>query len=207
MATDNHAARFNRRTFDPGSSSGDGATLDTLRALGRSRARRYSRHEDACKDHQSCCGSTALRNLWLPECDDSTKGELTFVDIGCGDSADAAIASRLGFKVVAMDLFAPSCQWEGVTFQQVDVADGLPLPDGSVYALVSQAMIDLVEPESRGRLYQEVFRVLEPGGSFSQFGQSLSAGHGFDHRTEVERVRSVGFRAVQLWPNGFVVVK
>lgn len=192
---------FNRKAFDL-SISANWRSLATLRSQGSARRSRYEASDNQNNMHLLMnCGSSALRNLSLPEMPES-KDPLLYVDCGAGYSVDTEIAARFGYKAVGYDLFPDGC---GVV--KADVVESIPHESGSVYALTSQAMIDLVEVHERKQFYREVFRVLCAGGSFSQVGQSLHCGHGFDAAKELERVRTIGFRAIDVRPMGFVAVK
>lgn len=203
------ARKFDRLTFDPATCTIDKFSLDTLRSQGRARAYSYRNgygngiaRDGHDEHHRKCCSSTGLRQLHLMK----TSANRTFVDIGCGDSVDVLIAAGLGYDAHGVDLFPPSVSL-GDRFIQADVVERIPFPDGSVYAVLSQAMIDLVEPDARGGLYAEVLRVLEPNGVFSQIGVALHCGHGFKAADELSRARKAGFRAVNAQAFGFVAVK
>lgn len=151
--------------------------------------------------HRKCCSSSALENLALP-----TWGEgRIYLDVGCGDSPDRLIAAGLGYRAIGLDLFEPKNS-EG-EFLQADAAEGLPLESASVYAVTSQAMVDLISIAERQGYYSEIFRVLQPAGIFSQIGVRLANGHGFDNREEMILARAAGFRTVVAMTDGFVAVK
>jgi len=198
---------FNRKTFNPENAI-DRRSLDTLRTQGRSRAYNYENYHGRpsgkhyADDPVRCCGSTALRNLNLTRAEHGDR----FLDLGCGDSPDALIAKKLGYSVFAFDLF-PS-QLPATVFIQRDIIEDWPESEEGQIAVVScQAMIDLVAPDEREHLYRNVFKALRPDGLFSLYGVNLHCGHGYNNHVEIKRVRTVGFRAVDVKANGFVVIK
>jgi SAM-dependent methyltransferase len=196
---------FDRKVFNPATSDVDKRSLDTLRTQGRTRSYNYqtyfhSPHHES--DHIRCCGSTALRNLNLTR---AKRGD-RFLDLGCGDSPDALIAKNLGYSVFAFDLFLSQLPPE--TFIQRDIVEDWPQSENEQIAVVScQAMIDLVAPDEREKLYRNVLKALRPDGLFSLYGVNLHCGHGFNNHVEIARVRKIGFRAVDVKTNGFVVIK
>jgi SAM-dependent methyltransferase len=196
---------FDRRVFNPETSPADTASLRMLRTQGRTRLYNYqtyfssSRHEP---DHLRCCGSTALRNLNLSR---AKRGD-RFLDLGCGDSPDALIVKKLGYSVFAFDLF-PS-QLPDQVFIRRDIVEDWPESENEQIAVVScQAMIDLVVPDEREKLYRNVFKALRPDGLFSLYGINLHCGYGYNAHVEIQRIRQIGFRAVDVKSGGFVVIK
>lgn len=194
---------FDRKTFNLADAECS-RILGYLRSRGIARLRRFNDGRAHGYNHRSCCASSALNNLYLP----TPEKELTYLDIGCGDSPDVLIAAEVGYKAFGLDLFEPAADYgDKATFIKRDACEVLPFPDGSVWAITSQAMIDLVEIETRAALYADVMRVLVRGGTFSQVGVELTNGHGFNQADEVERVRQIGFRAVNPQAFGFLAVK
>lgn len=203
--------KFNRSTFNPAENDEHKKILTTLRAVGNGRRMQFATCQrlQAAKGeenfpHRNCCSSSALEYLKLPR----YSKEQTYLDIGCGESPDRLIAAGMGYKAIGVDLFAPAHLVVGENeFIKADAVDGIPLPDGSVYAATSQAMIDLIPIDERLTFYSEVFRVMAQAGAFSQVGAVLVNGYGFDNKDEVERVRQAGFRSVSRRAYGFLVVK
>ena len=194
---------FDRKKFNP-ENIVDKRSLDTLRSQGRSRLYSFNTYSNARHDpvHYYCCGSTALKNLNLTR---AKRGDV-FYDLGCGDSPDVLIAKKLGYSGFGFDLFESRLSVQD--FIQRDIVDDWPEATDSTIAVIScQAMIDLVVPDERERLYRNVFKALRPDGLFSLYGVNLHCGHGYNAHVEIQRVRKVGFRAVDVKSNGFVVIK
>lgn len=195
---------FDRKTFNPDDPV-DKRSLDTLRTQGRSRFYAFNTYRSDRHDlssHYRCCGSTALRNLRLTR---AKRGDM-FLDLGCGDSPDSLIAKKLGYSVMAFDLF--DSQLPSHVFIKRDIVEDWPESQNGTFAVINcQAMIDLVAPDERERLYRNVFNGLRPSGLFSLYGVNLHCGYGFNSHVEIQRVRNVGFRAVDVKANGFVVIK
>jgi hypothetical protein len=205
---------FDRKTFDPIGNDDHKRILSNLRSRGIGRKMQF----ESCRSlqekagdsprrdetHRKCCASSALKHLALPQ---SSEGRV-YLDVGCGDSPDRLIARSMGFISYGLDLFAPThLEQDGGQFIKADAVEHIPLANESVYAITSQAMIDLIETDSRLLFYQQVYRVLIAGGAFSQVGVELVNGYGFHYQDEAERVRLAGFRAVSPIPFGFVAVK
>lgn len=147
--------------------------------------------------------STALK--WAI---DSNIKSGTFIDLGCGDSADCLVMAKLGFDSYGLDVIAPSKEYEPDcgTFLNSDVSSRIPFPDRSIDIAVSQAMIDLIAPSARTRFLKEVYRTLKPGGIFSCLIVWLQTGYGFDYKEEIARARSV-FPSIELKPAGYLATK
>lgn len=190
--------RFDRKTFSvevENYGTGHATIVRRLRVVGHARRAWYSKrrggglHDD---NHRFCCSSRALRAINL-----ATRERGVFLDLGCGDSADAAIARELGFKAVGLDLFEPSPYEvhpsDVAPFILADVADAIPFRDGSVDIVVSQAMVDLIEPEARPRFYSEVYRVLKVGGLFALNPVHLVNGYGVVRADEKRLCARPGF--------------
>lgn len=201
-------APFDRKTFNPNECTSDKKSLDVLRTQGRTRLYGYENWHPRNSDRHSvddparCCGSTALKNLHLTR---AKRGDV-FLDLGCGDSPDALIAKKYGYSALAFDLF--ESQLPSSVFIQHDIVEDWPKSQKGQIAIVScQAMIDLVTPDERERLYRNVFNGLRDDGLFSLYGVNLHCGYGFNAHVEIQRIRKIGFRAVDVKPNGFVVIK
>lgn len=190
--------QFDRKTFDP---DAQWRELGTLRNQGHTRAVKFDNLKSllAPTDLVEQCGSTALKQLALQPAMEAPK----FVDAGCGLSPDAALAQLLGYESIGVDLFPPS-----KAIRQADVVESLSFDDDSIAVVVSQAVIDLIEPENRMRFYTNVAKALLLNGLFSQYGCALFHGYGFSNATEVARLRELNlFRAVDIRESGFVAIK
>ena len=207
--------RFNRHTFDPVGNYEDRERLRQLRQRGYSRrhAYSYSKKESgfftAFNRHASSGPMAVLNRLAM-----TGRYQGTFLDIGCGDSADAIIATALGYKGLGLDLFPPrekdgngrtfkGC--DRVEFIQADAAERIPLPGNSVIGASAYAMANLIEPEARGKFYDEVFRVLQPGGLFYLKVFTLKLAHRWSHREEGERMEQAGFKVEFTHSNSYVL--
>jgi arsenite methyltransferase len=104
------------------------------------------------------------------------KGD-TVIDLGSGAGNDAFIArSETGDsgKVIGIDFTeamiekaranAEKLQFHNVEFRQGDI-EKMPVTSGTADVIVSNCVLNLV-PNKRG-VFQEIFRVLKPGGHFS----------------------------------------
>lgn len=132
--------------------------------------------------------SSALRQLG------AVRGSGVFADLGCGDSADAAIMRRLGYQSVRLDLY-PSSQTLDADFVQATVT-ALPLRSQSVDVAVCQAVMALVRPDRRESTYREFHRVLKPGGKLCVYLQPLKNGWELSWRDEQRRAESAGLRVL-----------
>jgi ubiquinone/menaquinone biosynthesis C-methylase UbiE len=88
------------------------------------------------------------------------------LDIACGEGYGSAALEKAGAaSVVGVDISEEACaharQKYGIDARQGS-AENIPLPDGSVDAVVSFETIEHVEKP--GKLLDECFRVLRPGG-------------------------------------------
>lgn len=178
---------FDRKTFDPVNNAEHKATLNILRSIGRQRIRKMT-------------PSTAFQ--W------ALRTELRngfFLDLGCGDSPDALIAHNAGFTACGIDLFPPTADSGGFMIR-ADVAEHIPMNDASQDVIISQAMLDLIEPTARLSFFREVDRVLKPGGAFFCYIQWLQSGWGFDLKEEHERALAV-WPSIEKRSQGFIVRK
>jgi SAM-dependent methyltransferase len=172
--------RFDRKTFDPLNNGEDLRILNTLRGFGASRRIPSSAAEQAI--------------TWAKA---SHLKARTALDLGCGDSRDCLHFSQAGIATVhRMDLFPPHIYLDQsnrnwANFIQGDIADKLPFADQSIDLIICQAVIDLIEPDARNGLYQEIRRILAPSGLFICYAQELSAGWGFTPKIEVAKLRAL----------------
>lgn len=198
---------FDRKTFDPVSNERHAAILANLRAFGRKRLER-TLHSRAIRNYPDYCKSTALR--WAEKVDKMEGEGRVLVDLGCGESADCQIAENRGFTTHGFDLILPRDETSAAAFQTftlADVAERIPLDDNSVDIALCSAMVDLIEPIARQRFYDEVARVLKPGGLFSCFIQWLVPGYGFDSGEEHQCAGNAGFVFLSRKASGFVARK
>lgn len=200
---------FNRKTFNPVKNAKHRKSLAVLRSVGSHRAflfgrtKQYPNRHDR-KHHVSCYGSSAL--CWLGHDFRSLRerdGNEVFIDLGCGNSPDALVATDLGYQSYAFDLFPPRSQYlDDLPFMPADVVERIPLDDLTVDFAISQAMIDLVPLNERAAFYREVDRVLKVGGVFTQIGISLHCGHGYKQSDELARARAVSNWKIESAPPG-----
>jgi len=98
----------------------------------------------------------------------------TVLDVGCGAGADACVAAlHVGHtgKVIGVDCTpamidkarnnARQAAMENIEFHLADIAN-LPVDDSSVDVVISNGAINL--SENKDRVFQELYRVLKPGG-------------------------------------------
>lgn len=189
---------FNRKTFDPVSSSDDKTYLSALRRIGRRRLLEYGASGVGFCSCSQAFGAVA----GMPN-----SGSGIYLDLGCGDSPDVLIAASWGFEAFGLDLFPPSSPRLLPHFKYADVAERLPFDDDTVSAASSHAMVDLIEPNARDGFFREVFRVFKRGGKLAIQITPLKHGHGINVSTERQRAILVGFKANRSFTNGFVVSK
>lgn len=106
------------------------------------------------------------------------------IDAGCGESGDYRIARHNGLRSFRLDLFPPS------TSEHFIQADALKLPFGrqTVDGVINHAMLSLIAPFDRWQFYEEVARVLKPGGLLSTTPYDLA--DGFQIKTAIENNRA-----------------
>ena len=115
------------------------------------------------------------------------------IDAGCGDSPDCEIALHMGAqRAVGLDLLP--CEKDKKEFIQTDIVEKWPFREGSFDIVLSQAVIDLIDPVSRISFYSEAYRALRKGGIFAILMQKLSQGWGFHRDTEIQKIENAGFR-------------
>lgn len=100
------------------------------------------------------------------------------LDAGCGDGRNLAYLLRAGFEIFAVDRspaamervqmlaaeLAPGLPSENLRVGEIDA---LPWPDRHVDAVVCSAVLHFAaDPSHFGRMLQEMWRVLRPGGLF-----------------------------------------
>lgn len=201
MSTPFINGKFDRRTLDATFPQHQ-SMLSTLRQIGRSRSRRLVN----CKNtrHEECCASTAFRWLRLAN---SESGDI-YVDLGCGDSPDGVLASRLGYKAVGVDLALPTPEYRHGEMQIIlgDICERLPFEDSTVDAITIQAVASLIFEEERERVYRECYRILKPTGALAVTGPRLSHGYHYEPAEEVERAERI-FDLVNRQENGFLAIK
>ena len=113
---------FDRKTFNPIENNKHKQILTVLRQKGRKRKQEFLQHHSVA--HQS----TAMK--WALEY--AQKGGV-FFDLGCGDSADVAIAQKLGFTAQGFDLFPPfdyDAETSDNSFILTDVVERIPYSAG-----------------------------------------------------------------------------
>ena len=86
------------------------------------------------------------------------------LDLGAGEGAFSHLLQERGYRVAACDLYPEMFRCPGVECRRADVHDELPYQDATFDAVIS---IEVVEHlESQLGLFEEVGRVLKPGGQF-----------------------------------------
>ena len=206
------AEKFDRLTFDPERNPSHTEILRRLRQHGSARRFYFDQRDRHPQHHRpghfNCCASLALRALRS-----RVGGWGVFADLGCGNSADAGIAAESGMLAYGVDLFPPDVA--GVSpetlslaeFRRGDVASRIPLPDGLVTHAISQAAVDLIEPEARPKFYGEVSRILAPGGLFVLNVVGLHHGHGVTYATEKRRCVDAGLKYADYFTSAMIFTK
>jgi len=98
----------------------------------------------------------------------------TVLDIGCGAGADACVAALLvgnTGRVIGVDCTAAMIDkarknarhaaLDNIEFHEADIAN-LPIADNTIDVVISNGAINLAE--NKHRVFQELYRVLTPGG-------------------------------------------
>ena len=97
------------------------------------------------------------------------------LEVACNmGTTTAELVKKYGCHVTALDLdaqalakarknLAASCSAGRVSFVEGD-ATALPFPDGSFDVVINEAMLTMLNPESRAKAVAEYFRVLKRGG-------------------------------------------
>jgi SAM-dependent methyltransferase len=99
-------------------------------------------------------------------------GATDVLELGCGTGNDAARLARDGFHVVATDLsteaVAAARQKYGdlVDVRVVDMAAGLPFPEGSFDAVMANVALHMFTDAVTRAVFADVRRVLREGGLF-----------------------------------------
>lgn len=133
------------------------------------------------EDYSTTVGYTPEANLGLgcglPVAFAKIKEGSTVVDLGCGAGNDAFVArTETGpkGKVIGVDLVpemvaratkvAKKLGYSNVQFLLGDI-EHLPLPAKHTHVVVSNCVLNLVP--NKAQAFQEIFRILKPGGHFS----------------------------------------
>ena len=97
------------------------------------------------------------------------------LEVACNmGTTTAELVKKYGCRVTALDLdtkalekarknLAASCAAGRVTFVEGD-ATALPFPDNSFDVVINEAMLTMLDPDSRAKAVAEYFRVLKRGG-------------------------------------------
>jgi SAM-dependent methyltransferase len=99
-------------------------------------------------------------------------GARDVLELGCGTGNDAARLAREGLHVVGTDFSAEALAQarrkygDVVDFQVADMAAGLPFPDGSFDAAMSNVSLHMFPDAVTRAIVDDVRRVLRPGGLF-----------------------------------------
>lgn len=118
----------------------------------------------------------------------------TFIDFGCGSSADRWVALLRGCKrSVGIDLYETDVEIKGSEFIKGDICEELPLEDECADLIVCSAVVDLIKREDRLLMYKNAYRILKKGGEFRMSFVNLSCGHGYSVTEEKAKLAYVGF--------------
>jgi glycosyltransferase involved in cell wall biosynthesis/SAM-dependent methyltransferase len=86
------------------------------------------------------------------------------LDLGAGSGGMSRLMHAAGYQVEACDLEPSLFQYRAVTCQRADLAERLPYDDCSFDGIVCVEVLEHIDGHER--LFQEVERVLKPGGVF-----------------------------------------
>lgn|SRR3989338_4842545 len=95
------------------------------------------------------------------------------LELGSGQGQDALYFAKQGYDVMATDLVdtgLKECEQKGksqdlsINFQLVDIAEPLPFEDKSFDIVYSHLGLHYLNKEGTKKLFQEIYRVLKPGG-------------------------------------------
>ena len=150
-----------------------------------------------CCDSASCCGAFEFTMIGdeytgveghhpdadlglgcgLPTESAQIKKGDTVIDLGSGAGNDCFVARALTGEeghVIGIDMTAAMIEkaknnnrrlgYENVEFRMGEIED-LPLPDNAADVVISNCVLNLVP--DKGKAFNEIFRVLKPGGHFS----------------------------------------
>ena len=175
----------------------DKKIVKTLRSYGRLRLSYFNQSEKygySCSENFYGVASTALSDLHFRIKEYNNEKKI-FIDLGCGESPDCALAKKYGFKkTIGIDLMDTDNKIGMDRFFKADIVERIPVRSDSVDFAICQAVIDLVKPEERILVYKEIYRILKEEGFVSIYFQSLSEGYGFKLREEVKKLESVGLK-------------
>jgi SAM-dependent methyltransferase len=97
----------------------------------------------------------------------------TVLELGCGTGHDAARLAEAGYRVTAIDVSSEAIRraqkrYAGldVQFMQLDFAMGLPHGDQSFDSVMANVTLHMFSDGTTRAIFQEVHRVLRPGGLF-----------------------------------------
>ncbi len=216
---------FNRKIFNPSNSKEERKTLDQLRQVGFSRSCLLRQEMENDFENSPPNKFYKIRSTAYEEVHWKNKKNGTFVDLGCGHSADTKIAILEGFKnVYAIDLFPVNNFWDKISlfkktgreeyklkhpikFIQQDMVEKISIKPNSVDIAVCQAVVDLIEPLERTKFYKNVYKILKNNGYFSCYIVNLSVGYGTDIAEERKKCLNCGFRLYHNYSGGFLLQK
>jgi len=95
--------------------------------------------------------------------------KIDLLELGCGTGHWTIFFSKLGFQITAIDeseamiQIARSKKIPNASFQRADAA-ALPFPDNSFNTVTTITMLEFVEDTEK--IFDEIGRVLKPGGTF-----------------------------------------
>jgi len=140
-----------------------------------------------------------------------------FVDCGCGDSADAVIATKYGYSSYAFDLFEPDKEksfnhrdknvnyvipfeiyqkTKNLYFILQDICENWKLPQKADF-ISSYAMITLLNFEDRILFYQQAYKNLKRKGILIIHYPWLVSGYGLEPTDLIKKnVERIGFKVL-----------
>jgi ubiquinone/menaquinone biosynthesis C-methylase UbiE len=103
----------------------------------------------------------------------------TVLEIGAGQSGDAAFFHSLGFAVTATDYSDEAVQsgkerLPDIVFLNVDTAEGLPFEDESFDVVYSHMALHYFDAETTKKVFADIHRILKPGGIFATIVNTMN---------------------------------
>ena len=108
----------------------------------------------------------------------------TILDLGAGQGQDTRYFVSKGFKVFSTDFSKDALQLskekalrrgvKNITYQIVDLSGLLPFPDNSFDAIYAHQSLHYFDTKTTQQLFDEIYRVLKPGGVFATLTNSTS---------------------------------
>ncbi len=97
--------------------------------------------------------------------------EDVFLDLGCGEGANALYYRNLGYNVVASDfsqvvLERIKHRYPDINVKKFDMREGIPYEENSIGVIVASLSIHYFDIEQTKAIIQDIYRCLKPEGYF-----------------------------------------